>query len=100
MATLEHPTRMFWVARPLERRLQWGDGMVLLGVLLDYAVPSLGRMRAAYALSVLLAPLYGRAASRRHAAGWRAYGRGGERRARGSWCGRQGSAGRRRALML
>jgi NitT/TauT family transport system permease protein len=87
------PTRIFRTAQPLERRLQWGDGVVLLGVavflyagvalarmappawrgpelslapgaLPAYAALSLGRMSAAYALSLLVALLYGRAAAR------------------------------------
>jgi hypothetical protein len=73
---------------------------VALGRRIDYTALSLGLMRAAYALSGLIVLCYGRAASRRHTAGRGAYGRGGGRRARGSWCARQGSAGCRRALMV
>src|SRR5262245_44504807 len=82
----------FSVAQPLDRRLQWGDLVVLLGVagllyagvslavhtplalqgpaislapevLPYYALLSVGRMAAAYVLSLLVALLYGRTAA-------------------------------------
>ena len=84
---------LFTVSQPTQRRLQWGDGVVLLGIVvalslgvalavhtppalrgpdisLDphvlpyYAGLSIVRMAAAYLLSLLFALWYGRAAAR------------------------------------
>ncbi len=89
---MNKPTRVFTVPQPLERRFQWGDIVVLLGlgvliyagislavhtpltlrgpdislapeVLPSYAVLSVGRMASAYLLSLLVALPYGRAAA-------------------------------------
>src|SRR5262245_23615590 len=88
---MNSPARLFSVPQPVERRFQWGDVVVLLGVVVlvyagvslavwsppvlrgpdistapevlpYYAVLSVGRMTAAYFLSLLVALLYGRAA--------------------------------------
>jgi NitT/TauT family transport system permease protein len=85
-------TRVPTVPQPLERRFQWGDLIVLLGVVVllyvgvslavhaplalrgpeislapevlpYYAALSVGRMAAAYTISLLVALLYGRAAA-------------------------------------
>lgn len=89
---MNQSTQIFRVSQPLERRLQWGDLVVLLGVagllyagvslavhtplalrgpaislapevLPYYALLSVSRMAAAYGLSLLVALLYGRAAA-------------------------------------
>ena len=89
---MNQPARLFTVPQPVERRFQWGDVVVLLGVVVliyagvslavytplalrgpdisiapevlpYYAVLSVGRMAAAYLLSLLVALLYGRAAA-------------------------------------
>ena len=91
------PFHLFTVLQPLERRLQWGDIVVLLGVvallyagvslavyapsilrgpdialapkvLPYYALLSVGRMAAAYVLSLAVALLYGRATAEHHQA--------------------------------
>jgi NitT/TauT family transport system permease protein len=89
---MNKPAQVFHVPQPLERRFQWGDLIVLLGVVVllyvgvslavytplalrrseislapealpYYAALSVGRMAAAYLLSLLVALLYGRAAA-------------------------------------
>jgi NitT/TauT family transport system permease protein len=89
---MNQPARVFTVLQPVERRFQWGDIVVLLGVVVlvyagvslaahtpfalrgpdislapavlpYYAILSVGRMAAAYLLSLLVALLYGRAAA-------------------------------------
>jgi NitT/TauT family transport system permease protein len=94
---MNSPARVFSVPQPVERRFQWGDVVVLLGVIVllyagvslavlsplalrgpdisiapevlpYYAVLSVGRMAAAYFLSLLVALLYGRAAAERRQA--------------------------------
>ena len=89
---MNQPARLFTVPQPVDRRFQWGDVVVLLGVVVliyagislavytplalrgpdisiapevlpYYAVLSVGRMAAAYLLSLLVALLYGRAAA-------------------------------------
>jgi NitT/TauT family transport system permease protein len=89
---MNQPIQVFRVPQPLERRFQWGDLIVLLGVVVllyvgvslavhtplalrgpeislapevlpYYAALSVSRMAAAYALSLLVALLYGRAAA-------------------------------------
>jgi NitT/TauT family transport system permease protein len=89
---MNQPARVFNVLQPVERRFQWGDIVVLLGVVVliyagvslaahtplalrgpdvslapevlpYYAVLSVGRMAAAYLLSLLVALPYGRAAA-------------------------------------
>jgi NitT/TauT family transport system permease protein len=89
---MSQPAQIFTVPQPVERRFQWGDVVVLLGVVVliyagvsravfsplalrgpdislapevlpYYAVLSVGRMAAAYLLSLLVALLYGRAAA-------------------------------------
>ena len=88
---MHQPTRIFAVPQPVERGFQWGDIVVLLGVMVliyagvslavrtplvlqgpdislapevlpYYALLSVGRMASAYLLSLLVALLYGRAA--------------------------------------
>src|ERR671937_11351 len=90
---MSQPIQVFRVPQPLERSVQWGDLIVLLGVVVliyvgvslavhtppalrgpeislapealpYYAALSVGRMAAAYILSLLVALLYGRAAAR------------------------------------
>src|SRR3989475_6716762 len=92
---MSETTGLFAVQQPAQRRLHWGDGVVLLGVVvclyvgialavhtppavrgpdisLDphvlpyYAGLSIVRMAAAYLLSLLFALLYGRAAAHNH----------------------------------
>ena len=92
---MDKPAKMFTVPQPLERRFAWQDAVVLLGVvavitggvslavsapkaqrgpeislavqvLPYYAALSVGRMAVAYALSLLFALVYGRAAARYH----------------------------------
>ena len=94
---MNQPARLFTVPQPVERRFQWGDVVVLLAVVVllyagislavysplalrgpdisiapevlpYYAVLSVGRMAAAYLLSLLVALLYGRAAAERRQA--------------------------------
>ncbi len=94
---MNQPARLFTVPEPVDRRFQWGDVVVLLGVVVliyagvslamysplalrapdisiapevlpYYAVLSVGRMAAAYLLSLLVALLYGRAAAEHHQA--------------------------------
>jgi NitT/TauT family transport system permease protein len=89
---MNQPARLFAVPQPVDRRFQWGDVVVLLGVVVliyagislavhtpltlrgpdisiapevlpYYAVLSVGRMAAAYLLSLFVALLYGRAAA-------------------------------------
>src|ERR671930_51305 len=89
---MNQPIQVFRVPQPLERRFQWGDLIVLLGVVVliyggvslavhtplalrgpeislapevlpYYAALSVGRMASAYALSLLVALIYGRAAA-------------------------------------
>jgi len=94
---MNQPTQVFTIPQPFERRFAWGDAVVLAGlmaliagaislarhvpmvlhgpeislapeVLPYYAALSLGRMAAAYILSLLFALVYGRAAAQhRHA---------------------------------
>src|SRR5919109_1646714 len=90
---MNQPIHIFRVPQPQERRFQWGDLTVLLGVVVliyggvslavhtplalrgpeislapealpYYAALSVGRMAAAYILSLLVALLYGRAAAK------------------------------------
>src|SRR5262245_49764058 len=92
---MSQPAQLFTVPQPVGRRFQWGDVVVLLGVVMllytgvslavfsplalrgpdisiapevlpYYAVLSVGRMAAAYLLSLLVALLYGRAAAEHH----------------------------------
>ena len=92
---MDKPAKMFTVPQPLERRFAWQDAVVLLGVvavitggvslavsapkvqrgpeislavqvLPYYAALSVGRMAVAYALPLLFALVYGRAAARYH----------------------------------
>jgi NitT/TauT family transport system permease protein len=94
---MNQPARLFTVPQPIERHFHWGDVVVLLGILVFlytgvslavyaphalrgpdisialevlpyYAVLSVGRMAAAYLLSLLVALLYGRAAAERRQA--------------------------------
>jgi NitT/TauT family transport system permease protein len=94
---MNQPARLFTVPQPVDRYFQWGDVVVLLGVVVliyagvslavyapltlsgpdisiapevlpYYAVLSVGRMAAAYVLSLLVALLYGRAAAERRQA--------------------------------
>jgi NitT/TauT family transport system permease protein len=89
---MNQPAQVFGAPQPVERGFQWGDLVVLLGVVVllyagvslavhsplalrgpdislapevlpYYAVRSTGRMAAAYVLSLLVALLYGRAAA-------------------------------------
>ena len=89
---MNQPAQVFTVPQPMERRFQWGDIVVLLAVVVliyggvslavytplalrrseislapealpYYAALSVGRMAAAYLLSLLVALLYGRAAA-------------------------------------
>ena len=94
---MNQPARLFTVSQPVDRRFQWGDVVVFLGVVVliyagislavytplalrgpdlsiapevlpYYAILSVGRMAAAYLLSLLVALLYGRAAAERRQA--------------------------------
>jgi NitT/TauT family transport system permease protein len=94
---MNQPARFFAVPQPVDRHFQWGDVVVLLGVVVliyagvslavyapltlsgpdisiapevlpYYAVLSVGRMAAAYVLSLLVALIYGRAAAERRQA--------------------------------
>jgi NitT/TauT family transport system permease protein len=89
---MNQPAQIFTVPQPVERGLQWGDLVVLLAVMVliysgisvavhtplalrgpdislapevlpYYALLSVGRMAAAYLLSLFVALLYGRAAA-------------------------------------
>jgi NitT/TauT family transport system permease protein len=94
---MNQPIQVFRVPQPQERRFQWGDLIVLLGVVVliyggislavhtplalrgpeislapavlpYYAALSVGRMASAYVLSLLVALIYGKAAAERRPA--------------------------------
>src|SRR5262245_3520753 len=94
---MNSPAHVFSVLQPVERRFQWGDVVVLLGVMVliyagvslavlsplalrgpdisvapevlpYYALLSVGRMAGAYVLSLLVALVYGKAAAERRQA--------------------------------